>query len=189
MHRPVDVAKLARVALCFAGIAIILSGMQNGLTMLEERAIPPGHITTGENARHVVGMLIFCPLIFAKVGIGIFCIRRNEAVIRFAEKFSRKKSRRGRKQWKAAEKHAFLAVGFGLILFYCGVVDILNTTAFLVQQYCAYHAFFGGMSAREMGLGLLMGLGMILLLLIPPLLLVLFARQWTGWISRAFLLR
>ena len=182
MSKTIDVVKLARIALCFAGILIILSGAQTGLTLLENREFLVGHPTTAETAWYVVGMLIFCPLVFAETVIGVLCIRYNQRIVYFLERYSRKRIRYGKKRWKRSEIHAFFCVVFGAILFYWGIVITLNTTAFVIQVCCARRHFFNVFSDDI--LLLLMGLAVILLSLTPGLLLVLFARRLTACIDR-----
>ena len=182
MSKTIDVVKLARIALCFTGILIILSGVQTGLTQLENRQYLVGHPTTAEIAWHVVGMLIFCPLVFAKVAIGVWCIRYNQRIVYFLERYSRKRIRYGKKRWKRSEIHAFLCAAFGAMLFYWGIVDILNTTALVIQACCVRRDLFNVFSSDI--LILLMGLAVMLLLLIPGLLLVLFARRLTACVDR-----
>jgi hypothetical protein len=186
MSKTIDVVKLARIALCFAGILIILSGVQTGLTLLENREFLVGHPTTAETAWYVVGMLIFCLLVFAKVFIGVLCIRYNQRIAYFLERYSRKNIRYGKKRWKRSEIHAFFCVVFGATLFYLGIVDILNTTAFVIQACCVRRDFFevvfsGDVAFLPMGLIVML---LLLLRLIPGPLLVLFARRLTAWVDR-----
>jgi hypothetical protein len=189
MSKHVDVAKLARIALCFAGILLILSGIGAGLRHLEDHVIFEGTPILPKTVLYAIWALFLCPLAFAEVFFGLLCIRYNRRVVCFFEKYSRKPDRCGKSRWKRSEKHAFLGVAFGAASFYWGITDLLSSTVWVLPVFMTRHHSFGEASAGYVILILTFGLGVILGLLVPGLLLMLFARRWTVWVDRTFLLR
>ena len=134
----VDVAKLARIALCFAGVLMIVSGIESGLTSLANRVLLASNAQTRDVVFYIVGMILFCPLAFGKAAIGLCCIRFNKSLVRFCEKYSRKQVRIGSPSWRLSEVHALCCVFFGMYVLYCGIVDIMNGAILFINMASYY---------------------------------------------------
>lgn len=186
-----DIAKLIRIALCFFGVLAILSGMTTGLQQLESRVFPGGNLTTFEYVRYWAGVALFCPLVFVEVFLGLLIIRYNARIVDFLERCSRTKSRRGKKHWKRWETHACLVATLGVYLLYSGGVSVLNYSGMFVQLFCTQPEHVKQLLADATGmfLAVLFLLFMLLLMFMPGLLLMRFARCLTGWIDKKFLMR
>jgi len=179
MSKRVDVAKLARIALCFAGVLMIVSGLESGLTSLANRTLFYGHDQMRDIIFYVVGMILFCPLAFGKAAIGLCCIRWNRQLVRFCEKYSRKQVRIGLPAWKSPEIHALCCAFFGMLVLYHGMAYVIAVTLIIIDRLCFASGDFHGVAFFVMTVFVALPF-----YLIPGGLLIRFAKKCTAIIRK-----
>jgi len=184
MNSRPDVAKLMQIALCFAGVVIVVSGLGFGLTRLANRTLFYGNAGTGKLLLYLAGMMLYCPLAFGEAVIGLGCIRYNKRLAGFFEKYARKPSRIGRSAWKFSEIHALCCVFFGAFILYAGATDVINTALLLIDALC-FNRYYHDDMFRTI-LFWIAGVGSVALIayLLPGVLLIRFARRLTGVIGK-----
>jgi len=179
MSKRVDVVKSALIALCFAGVLMIVSGLEAGLTSLANRTLFYGHDQMRDVIFYVVGMILFCPLAFGKAAIGLCCIRWNRQLVRFCEKHSRKQVRIGQPVWKSSEIHALCCVCFGMFVLYHGMADLIAVTLIVIDRLCFASGNFHGAAFLVVTV-----FAALPIYLIPGGLLIRFAKTLTAMIGK-----
>ncbi|MCL2120027.1 MAG: hypothetical protein FWH27_16540 [Planctomycetaceae bacterium] len=185
MSRRSDVVKLVRITLCFAGVVFIVSGMEFGLTRLAIRTPLRSFAETGDVILYVAGMTLYCPLVFAQAALGLVCIRYNKLLARLCGKYSRTPNRIGKQGWKFSELHALMCVALGAFLCAAGIMNVLETLRYVIDMTCFQDRSFGTPNVSTfLFLSLLSVPAILMIYLVPGVLLIRFARQWTGITGR-----
>lgn len=181
----IDVVKLIRIILYFAGVVMIVSGITSGLFRLDGRTPLNAYVGADSLAPRILGMLLFCPLAFGGVFLGLACIRYNGPLARRMEKYSRKRARIGKPCWKLSEIHALFSVFLGAYLLYAGILEVFNCMIYGIEAVSLLRDMPGG-TFRWIWEVLIFVIPLILLYyLLPGGLLIRFAPKLTALIGNA----